>query len=70
MTYDLQMDDGEGGDFVSLHGVSLYSMTTHVTVTENIFKGRTHRFRYRARNAVGWGPYSAEAAVLAAGVPS
>jgi len=64
------MDDGEGGDFVSIHGFSPLSMITHFTAVENIHKGRPHRFRYRARNAVGWGPFSAEASVLAATKPS
>jgi hypothetical protein len=29
-----------------------------------------HRFRYRAKNTVGWGPYSDEVSILAANVPS
>jgi len=35
-----------------------------------IKKGRIHRFKYRALNVVGWGPYSNEASILAANVPS
>lgn len=70
VSYELQMDDGAGGSFVSVHGFSPSSLATHYTVTENVSKGRAHRFRYRAKNAVGWGPYSAEASILAASVPS
>ena len=64
------MDDGLGGDFVSLSGFSPYSMIRHFTVSENVVKGRDHRFRYRVRNAVGWGEFSEESFVLAAVVPS
>ena len=70
LTYELQMDDGAGGDFVSLTGFSPYSMIQHFTVVENVSKGRVHRFRYRAKNAVGWGPFSQEASILAASPPS
>ena len=70
LTYELQMDGGDGGNFTSIHGLTPYSMTTHFTVTEDVSKGRSHRFRYRAKNAVGWGPFSAEAVILAAEVPS
>jgi len=70
LSYALQMDDGLGGDFVTLVGFSPHSMVTHYTVSAGIVKGRVHRFRYRAKNSVGWGPYSAEASILAATVPS
>ena len=69
-SYELQMDDGEGGDFVSIHGFSPSSMITHYTAKEDVTKGRMVRFRYRAQNAVGWGPFSDEASILAATVPS
>jgi hypothetical protein len=42
----------------------------HYTAVTAIVKGRTHRFRYRAANVVGWGPFSAIASILAAGPPS
>jgi len=64
------MDSGDGGEFTSIHGYSPNSMDTHFTVTTNVFKGRLHRFRYRARNAVGWGAFSEEASILAANPPS
>ena len=44
-------------------------MLTTYTVTQNITKGRYQRFMYRAKNAVGWGPYSSVSTVLAATVP-
>jgi hypothetical protein len=70
VSYELQMDDGEGGGFVSLRGFSSYSLETDATVTVGILKGRAHRLRYRAKNAVGWGPFSEEATILAATVPA
>jgi hypothetical protein len=70
ISYELQMDDGLGGDFVSLTGFSPLSMIQHFSITENIVKGRDHRFRYRVKNAVGWSEFSEESYVLAAVVPS
>jgi hypothetical protein len=70
LSYELQMDDGLGGDFVTLVGYTPHTMATHYTVAEGILKGRVQRFRYRAKNSVGWGPYSAEASILPATVPS
>jgi hypothetical protein len=58
------MDDGLGGDFVSLTGFSPLSMIQHFTVTDYIVKGRDHRFRYRVQNAVGWGEFSEESYVI------
>lgn len=70
LSYELQIDDGLGGDFTTLVGYSPNTMVTHFTVYQDIVKGRVHRFRYRAKNSVGWGPYSAEASILPATVPS
>jgi len=63
------MDDGFSGSFTSLIGYSSNSMLTAYTVTKNIYKGRQHRFKYRAKNFVGWGPFSSVSDVLAATVP-
>ena len=58
LSYELQIDDGLGGDFTTLVGYSPYTMATHFTIDQGILKGRVHRFRYRAKNSVGWGAYS------------
>ena len=42
------MDDGFSGDFISLIGYDINSKLTTFTITENIFKGRQHRYKYRA----------------------
>jgi len=70
LSYELQMDDGISGDFVSLVGYSSFSLLTTWTVSENIIKGRHHRFKYRAYNSVGWSEFSEEMAILAAKVPA
>lgn len=41
---------------------------THSTNTP-IVRSRVYKFRYRAKNCVGWGPLSGELHVLAADVP-
>ena len=69
LSYELQMDNGLAGPFMSLVGFNSNSMQTTYTVSQGVVKGRQHRFRYRARNFVGWGPFSDVSAVLAATVP-
>lgn len=64
------MDDGLSGSYTSIVGFDTNSLLTTYTITSGIVKGRSHRFRYRARNAIGWGPYSDEISILAATIPS
>lgn len=70
ISYEIQMDDGLSGDYVSIIGFDTNSLLTTYTITSGIIKGREHRFRYRARNAIGWGPFSSESSILAATVPT
>ena len=44
-------------------------MAPTLTVNQGIVRGLTYRFRYRARNCKGWGPFSNELYVLAAQTP-
>ena len=71
ISYDLAMDDGRTGNFTSLVGFKSNSLLTEFTIddAELIIKGRQHRFKYRAKNIVGWGAYSENAFILAARVP-
>jgi len=69
ISYELQMDDGLAGAFKSLIGFDTNSMLTTFTVSAGVVRGRQHRFRYRAKNHIGWGPFSEDTAVLAATVP-
>ena len=61
LAYSLEMDNGQAGDFFQ---VASESMIVEYNVT--VERGLTYRFRYRARNSVGWGPYSDAIEVLAA----
>ena len=61
LAYSLEMDDGRAGDFFQ---VAPGSMIIEYNVT--VERGLTYRFRYRAMNSVGWGPYSDVISVLAA----
>lgn len=49
-------------------GFDTKSMLTY-TVSLGVVKGRQHRFRYRARNIIGWSVWSDDSAILAAAVP-
>ena len=65
------MDDGKTGNYTSLVGFKQNSLLTYFTIDDPdlVTKGRSLRFKYRAKNIVGWGPYSGEAYILAATVP-
>jgi hypothetical protein len=68
LSYALEMDNGQGGAYTQIVGHNTHSMLTSYTV--NVIKGTQYRFRYRAKNAVGFGEYSDHSVILAAGVPS
>ncbi len=46
------------------------NLVTQLTISSGVKKGEHYRFRYRARNVYGWGPYSDIVTVLAAQVPA
>ncbi len=71
-TYEVQMDDGKGGDFVSLVGGpnSTDYLKLWFLVEKNVTKGTLYRFRYRTRNSIGWSEFSDNAFILAANVPA
>ena len=70
LTYQLQIDDGAGGDFHVLVGelTDPFLKLSH-TVYAGIEEGTTYRFRLRALNAVGWGAYSPITYIEAASTP-
>ena len=70
VSYELQMDDGLGGDLAELVGFTENYTLNSLLITSNIGSGRTYRFQYRAKNIHGWGPFSPVANILAATVPS
>jgi len=60
LSYELQMDDGIGGEFASLSGGVAIGDSLHVehTVGTGLTAGGLYRFRYRARNVNGWSAFS------------
>ena len=70
ISYELNMDDGYGGDFSVIGGFDPYSLVTTYTITTNMTRGRTYRLRYRTRNGAGWSDYSTVLYATAATVPS
>jgi hypothetical protein len=70
ISYELVMDDGMSGSFTTIVGLNANSLLTEFTIQNSeIVKGQRHRLKYRAKNVVGWGPYSDDSYVLAATVP-
>ena len=49
-SYGLEIDDGAGGDFVSLAGETQNYLRLEYTVEEGITRATNYRLRYRARN--------------------
>lgn len=70
ISYELQIDDGKFGSFTSIVGYDSNSLLTVYTLKTGIVKGTTYRMRYRAKNLIGWGPFSQDAVILAANTPS
>jgi hypothetical protein len=62
--YEIQYDDGDLGPFSSV-----FQLSPTFTLYHNVTSGATYRFRYRAKNFNGLGPFSDFAYVLAATVP-
>jgi antitoxin (DNA-binding transcriptional repressor) of toxin-antitoxin stability system len=67
-SYNLQWDQGTGTFGVDLTGVSTPSLATTYTQPA-VVAGGTYRFRYRASNKYGWGPFSDVLVVAAAAEP-
>ena len=63
--YEVQIDDGDNGDFTSF-----YTLSPSLTFTTGISRGEEYRVRYRAENANGWGEFSDTVLLKAATVPS
>ena len=71
VSYNIQMDDARGGDYVSVGGEDPISMQTEYTLA-NVTRGQTYRIRYRVKNGddeTSWSDYSPVLFALAAGVP-
>lgn len=69
ISYGIQIDDGLGGDFTELTGITIYNLNLEVSASTGIKVGRLYRVRYNALNKVGWGGYSPIGYILAAQIP-
>ena len=68
--YDVEMDDVLGGGFSSISTTLLAVTRASVTSTSHaVKKGLTYRFRYRAKNVIGFSNYSDTVSFMAASVP-
>ena len=69
LSYNLQMDDGNGGNFYDQYGVLSNTLVTTFT-TGNVTRGKTYGFKYRALNIYGWSDFSDAIYILASSKPS
>ena len=69
LSYELQIDNGHGGTYRSVGGLTEESMQTQYTIGA-LETGLTYRVRYRTKNYVGWSAYSPVLYALVATVPS
>jgi hypothetical protein len=70
-SYRLFWDDGSGGTaWYPLLGHTSATLETEFTVTTALVGGQAYLFRLQAENIYGWGPYSTETLIYAAGVPA
>lgn len=68
LSFNIQMDDGNGGNFQSMTGYTVPNLMPYYTAN-SLTRGLTYRFRYRAKNVNGWGSLSNVISILAADAP-
>jgi hypothetical protein len=70
-SYRLFWDAGSSGaDWYPLLGDTVATLVTQFTVTSSLVGGQAYLFRLQAENVYGWGPYSTDTLIYAAGVPA
>lgn len=69
ISYQLDIDDGNGGSFSPVGGYDPLSLLTTYSISQGIVRGRTYRLRYRTLNGVGYSDYSPLLYATAANVP-
>lgn len=65
--YDLWRDDGNNGDFYDMFESENILGLSYTDI--DVVPGNTYRYKYRARNANGYGPFSDVGYMFAADVP-
>ena len=68
-SYHVEIDNGKGGDYVTIKGNPENDLTLFASKKISIEPGLLYRVRYRAKNEVGFGDFSDPGYILAAGVP-
>lgn len=68
-SYNIEVDDGLGGPFVELQGQTNNSLALTGKLSVGVLRSVLYRFRYRARNEIGFGDYSDIAYILTASTP-
>lgn len=68
-SYHIEIDDGNGGDFRELQGLTLDSLALTGMLDVNVLSGVYYRFKYRAKNEIGYGPFSDITYILTASIP-
>lgn len=68
-SYELQLAPPGSETFISLVGYERQYLEISYIATQNITKGKDHRFRYRAQNAAGWSGFSPISYLRAATIP-
>jgi len=66
LSYSLEVDDGQGGQFKAVFGKDLDSYATSYVQYYGVSRGYLFRARYRVRNVIGWSDYSPIGFILAA----
>lgn len=69
LSYSLEWDQGTS-TWVPLTGGSSNDLATTYTVTGNFPASSAYKFRVKAKNLYGWGPYSTVLSVITATVPA
>ena len=70
ISYSLEWMEQGGVTWEILTGHTVRTLATTFTVSTGLTPGQGYLFRLRAENVYGWGPYSNEVTVYAAGLPS
>ena len=68
-SYELQMAPPGSNTFTSLVGYDRQYLDTSYIATQNIIKGKDHKFKYKAQNAAGWSGFSSISYLRAATIP-
>jgi hypothetical protein len=70
LSYSLELDDGQGGQFKAVYGFEVDSLATSYVQYNSVERGNLYRARYRVKNIIGWSDYSPIGYILSAVRPN